>query len=355
MKQPQRILICPLDWGLGHATRCIPVINAFLSKKAEVIIAADGRPYELLKKEFPQLTFVRLKGYDISYSVGNMTLQMILSIPKILKGIKDENKALQKIIDEFKIDVVVSDNRYGCWGKTTRNIFITHQLMIKSPFGENILNRIVLSYIRKFNECWIPDHDGDENLTGDLSHKYALPERTYFIGPLSRFNKGTIKSEPAFELMAIISGPEPQRSIFEKLILDQLKHSGLKSFLVKGIPQENGTVIENGNVKIASHLAAEEMSKTIINSEIIISRSGYSTIMDLAVLEKKAIFIPTPGQTEQEYLATYFSKKKIAFYEKQSEFDLMKSLKESENYNGFKSLPESNQLLKRIGIILSSE
>jgi uncharacterized protein (TIGR00661 family) len=355
MKQPQRILICPLDWGLGHATRCIPVINAFLSKNAEVIIAADGRPYELLKKEFPQLTFVRLKGYDISYSLGNMALQMVLSIPKILKGIKAENKALQKIINELKINVVISDNRYGCWGRTTRNIFITHQLMIKSPFGETILNRIVLSYLRNFNECWIPDHEGKENLTGDLSHKYALPERTYFIGPLSRFNKETIKPEPTFELMAIVSGPEPQRSIFEELILRELINSGLKSLLVKGVPEENETTLHNGNVKITNHLGAEEMRKAIINSEIIISRSGYSTIMDLAALEKKVIFIPTPGQTEQEYLAKYFSKKNTASFQKQSEFDLMKALKESEKYSGFKSLPGSNELLKRIGIILSSE
>lgn len=353
MKQPQRILICPLDWGLGHATRCIPVINSFLSKKTEVIIAADGRPYDLLKKEFPQLTFVRLKGYDVNYSSGNMALQMIFSIPKILKGIKDEYNAIQKIIAEHKIDIVISDNRYGCWGKTTRNVLMTHQLMIKSPFGENTLHRIVLSHIKNFHECWIPDYAGPENLTGDLSHKYQLPERTFFIGALTRFNKKSIISGQQFKVMAIVSGPEPQRSIFEKIILDHLVKSGLKSLLVKGIPEGHEKEIQTENVKIVTHLSADEMWQAITNSEIIVSRSGYSTVMDLSALEKKVVFIPTPGQTEQEYLAEYFMQKKIAFYQKQSKLDLKKALKDSENYTGFRSLPESNDLLKRIEVILS--
>lgn len=353
MKQPQRILICPLDWGLGHATRCIPVIYSLLSKNAEIIIAADGRPHDLLKKEFPQLTFVRLKGYDVNYSTRNMAWQMIFSIPKILKGIKDEYNAMQKIIAEHKIDIVISDNRYGCRGKTTLNIFITHQLMIKSPFGENTLHRIVLSYIKKFHECWVPDYAGQENLTGDLSHKHPLTENTFFIGPLTRFNKETILSDQQFKVMAIVSGPEPQRSIFQKIILEHLINNGLKSLLVKGIPEGDEKETQTGTVKIVNHLSTNKMQDAITNSRIIISRSGYSTIMDLATLDKKVVFVPTPGQTEQEYLAEYFMNKKIAFYQKQSEFDLKKALKESENYTGFKALPESKELLKRIEIILS--
>jgi hypothetical protein len=176
MQQPQRILICPLDWGLGHATRCIPVIRAFLGQNAEVLIAADGRAYELLQQEFPELQFIRLKGYEIRYpSSGSMAASMLLSIPKILSGIKREHRELEKIIAEHKIDTVVSDNRYGCWNKQVKSIFITHQLMLKSPFGEGLLHRIILSHIKKYDECWIPDHAAENNLSGELSHKYPLP------------------------------------------------------------------------------------------------------------------------------------------------------------------------------------
>ncbi|MCW3105398.1 MAG: hypothetical protein JWO09_3838 [Bacteroidetes bacterium] len=350
MQQPQRILICPLDWGLGHATRCIPVIRAFLEQQAEVLIAADGRPYELLKQEFPALQFVRFKGYDIRYpSSGSMAISMLLSIPKILAGIKREQRELEKIIQEHKIDTVISDNRYGCWNKNVRSIFITHQLMVKSPFGEALLHRIILSYIKKYDECWIPDHASENNLSGDLSHKYPLPGNAFFIGPLSRFGAAAKIEQPAqYDVMAIISGPEPQRSIFEKTVSEQLFQSNLKALIVFGIPEGKAGREKKGRLEMASHLSAGEMEKAILSSSLIISRSGYSTIMDLAALSKKAVFIPTPGQTEQEYLAGYFSEKKVAYFQEQREFNLDKALKEAEKFSGFKNVEAGDLLRKRI-------
>jgi len=351
MQQPQRILICPLDWGLGHATRCIPVIRAFLEQQAEVLIAADGRPYELLKREFPSLQFIRLEGYNVRYpSSGSMAVSMLLSVPKILAGIKREHRELEKIIQQYKIDTVVSDNRYGCWNKNVRSIFITHQLMVKSPVAEGLLHRIIRSYIKKYDECWIPDHARENNLSGDLSHKYPLPGNAFFIGPLSRFNATAQPEQTAqYDVMAIISGPEPQRSIFEKRVSEQLFQSNLKALIVFGIPEGKAGREKKGRLEMASHLGAEEMEKAIRSSSLIISRSGYSTVMDLAALAKKAVFIPTPGQTEQEYLAHYFSEKKVAYFQEQSEFNLDKALKEAEKYSGFKNI-ETDDLLRAFSI-----
>src|ERR1043166_5258587 len=173
MQQPKRILVAPLDWGLGHATRCIPIIRYLLEKGQEVIVGADGRPLELLKREFPGQEFIVIPGYKVSYpKKGSMTLKMAASVPKILAGIKKEHEQLDKITTAEKIDAVISDNRFGLWTKKVPCIFITHQLMIKSPFGEKLLHRLNKNHIKKYTECWIPDAEGADNLSGDLAHKF---------------------------------------------------------------------------------------------------------------------------------------------------------------------------------------
>ncbi len=355
MSTPKRILICPLDWGLGHATRCIPIIRLLKEKNTKVIIAADGRPFELLKQEFPELEFVRLSGYDIQYpNTGSMLWKMLFSIPKILKGIKNEHQQLDKIIDEYKIDCVISDNRYGCWNKKVKSIFITHQLMIKSVFAEKLLHKIVLFYIKKYNECWVPDFGRVNNLSGDLAHKYPLPLNTFFVGALSRFKKVEMKSFE-YDVMAIVSGPEPQRTLFEIKLLDQLSTTNLKALLVEGKTEIEQTIETHGNVKIVSHLKSVEMQEAILKSKIIIARSGYSTIMDMAILGKKAVFMPTPGQTEQEYLAELLMQKNIAYSQTQKEFNLQTALKNSGGYDGFDATETSTDLEKRIDFILFSE
>lgn len=357
MYKAKRILICPLNWGLGHATRCVPIIRLLLSKGAEVIIAADGRPLALLKQEFPQLQTIEFKGYNINYpSSGSMTLKMLLAIPKILKGIKKEHFELDNIVTQHQIDIVISDNRYGCWTKKAKSIFITHQLMIKSPFAERALHHRVMRYITNFEECWVPDWEGEKSLTGDLTQKYKLPSNTTFIGPLSRFSN-SVDSEAVnnfrYDVAAIISGPEPQRSIFERQILEQLNTNNLKSILIQGTPEisEERT---SGLTKIVSHLSTNEMEKVILQSKIILSRSGYSTIMDLAQLNKKALFVPTPGQTEQEYLAEFLMKKNIACFQKQCDFNLKEGLLKANNSKGFDKRSVNSELEGKINELLQN-
>ncbi len=360
MQKQKRILICPLDWGLGHATRCIPIIRLLLKKNAEVFVAAAAGPLALLKQEFPQLKFIQFKGYNIKYPrSGSMKMKMLLSIPKIVIGIKEEHEALEKIIDENKIDIVISDNRYGCWNKKVKSIFITHQLMIKAPIGENILHKKVLQYIDNYDECWIPDVADSANLSGDLAHKYELSKNSFFVGALSRFTKvNSVADKKDFSaslemtnVVAILSGPEPQRSIFEKLVLEQLKQTDLKALVISGKTEEKQKIETIKSIKIISHLRSDEMQNAIQNSDIVLCRSGYSSIMDLACIGKKAIFVPTPGQTEQEYLAKMFMQKGIAFSQIQNSFDLKKALEASKKYKGFEKIKSDHSLERRIELL----
>jgi UDP-N-acetylglucosamine:LPS N-acetylglucosamine transferase len=148
--------------------------------------------------------------------------------------------------------------------------------------------------------------------------------------------------------MAIISGPEPQRSIFEKMLVSQLKESGLKAILALGKPELGKEVITQGNIDIYPHMNTEEMQQAILSSKLIIGRPGYSSIMDLAVLGKPAILVPTPGQTEQEYLADYHMSKRHFYSVSQHEFDLTRLLRLARNYPGINIKADQAVLNERI-------
>ncbi len=331
MKKKKRILLAPLDWGLGHATRCIPIAHALEKNGCKVIFAADERPLQLLMNEFPNNDFIKLSGYKIRYPKnGNMASSMLLQSYKILKKIKEERRALQHIIKDFKIDGVISDNRFGLYSKNIPCVFITHQLKIQSPYFQKWIQKINFKYINRFNECWVPDIEGNI-LTGNLTNNINTPFQCKFIGPLSRFKR--LKQTDDLDILAIVSGPEPQRSLFETLLRKQLK--GRNAVLILGKPELEINEKE-GDLNIISHLNSQDLNQAMTNAKIVISRSGYSTIMDLAALEKKAVFIPTPGQTEQLYLADYFCKKKTAYTMSQEDFNLDIALNQSLEFSGFK-------------------
>ena len=284
MKTKKRILVSPLYWGIGHATRCIPVINALISHNYEVVIAADGRPLHLLITEFSDLEIVRFPGYNIKYSKYlPMSVSMLLQLPKLLWNIKKEHETLNQIIDDYKIDGVISDNRFGLFTSKVPSIFITHQLQIQSPYFSDEIRKFNYKYINKFDVCWIMD-DEQENLAGDLSKPSVLPKNTTYIGVQSRFEKW--ESEKKYDFLAIVSGPEPQRTILEKGLIKALKGRKEKSLISLGKPELN-TSEQIGNLTIKSHLNAKDLNEIILQSDLIICRSGYSTIMDLAKLEKK--------------------------------------------------------------------
>ena len=343
-----RILICPLNWGIGHASRCIPIIRALLAEGAEVVIAADGRPLILLQKEFPQLESVVFKGYDPRYpSFGSMAWKMFLTMFPILIGIWKEHLRLRKIIREYNINAVISDNRFGLWTRKVPCVYITHQLMIKAPWHlkltEPFLHLFHRFFINRFDRCWVPDLIGDENLTGHLSHLYPIPAHVEFIGPLSRFSNQIQVPVDENLILAIISGPEPQRTIFEELLTKQFLTCTQQFVIISGITEDE-TVEQHDNITIYSHMETEKLEALIRKAAFVICRSGYSTIMDLSILKKKAVFIPTPGQTEQEYLAEYHSKKGNCVFFTQKQFEITKAIEMVDHYKGLSVFFNNKQM-----------
>lgn len=333
-----RVLIAPLDWGLGHATRCIPIIKELIQLNCEVLIVADKKIFSLLKNEFPNAVFLRHKGYEIEYSrYRNLfALTLFFQIPKIIFSIFREKKWINNAIREHSIHAVISDNRFGMYSKEIPSIYITHQLCIKTGniFTDIIAQKMHNYFIKKYTACWIPDFKIN-GLAGELSHPQKIPENVTYVGALSRFNLlGDV--EIIYDLLISISGPEPQRTIFENEILKQLKTFQGKVFLIRGLPSEKNVLKDFNSIKIKNHLAADELNKAMQQSKIIISRSGYTTVMDLAALRKKAILIPTPGQKEQEYLAKYLFQKQYFFSTQQKDFLIERSTKKIESFH-FKS------------------
>lgn len=305
-----KILICPLNWGLGHASRCVPIIRNILIEGHDVTIVADGFPLEFLRSQFPKLRFIEFPSYKITYSDRKSQVwAMTKNLPTILHTIFKEHQWLKNLLKTEHFDQIISDNRFGMWNKTTHSIYITHQLMIKMPknfkFIEPLAWLLHRFIINTYNECWIPDNAGNLNLSGDLSHKYPLPIHAKFIGNLSRFEKADkTKNDSQYDVVAVISGIEPQRTIFEEQLITRFWNTEQKVLIILGKPSSVINYKHLNNITLVSHLHDNEFIAVLNGAKKIISRSGYSSIMDyqaLGCLEKTEL-IATPGQTEQEYL-----------------------------------------------------
>ncbi len=346
----ERVLVAPLNWGLGHATRCVPIVQRLLAADKQVTLAGDGESLSLLRKHFPDLAVLHLPSLQLRYSAGKSQVgAMLRALPKLLWWMWMDHRALREILAYQHFDTVISDNRFALWGtkdkgqrtkdggRRTEHIYITHQLMIKMPRGwkwaEGMVHWLHGRVIRRYDVCWVPDVAGEKNLSGDLAHRYPLPKNAQWIGLLSRFggrikDKGQRTKDKSQEphltppigemtggwicgrIVAVLSGLEPQRSMMEKELLE--KYAGQEMLLVRGKVNEPFCQIQRGRVTIVPYLDDDALAQALLQAQKIIARSGYSTIMDLAVLGviEKAELIPTPGQTEQEYLAEYLNNSK---------------------------------------------
>jgi len=288
-----------------------------MSDGHELVVVADGFPLAFLQQEFPSLRFIEFPSYAVYYAAGKSQVgAMLFNFPNIITGIIREHFWLRDLLQSEHFDQVISDNRFGMWNKRVHSIYITHQLMVKMPRGLKILEPLVhrthKAFINRYDECWIPDREEDGGLSGDLAHQYPLPANAKFIGVQSRFlGMENINPNNKFEVVAVVSGVEPQRTIFETALIEQYKNRTEKTLIVCGQPQTGKNERKVGNISLVAHLPDAEMATVLLGAKKIICRSGYSSIMDLETLKclHKAELIPTPGQTEQEYLASIYSKK----------------------------------------------
>lgn len=348
-----RILVAPLDWGLGHATRCIPVIHELIRQNAEVWIATEGKQEALLKTEFPGLSFLSLPGYHIHY--GRNKRELIWNIfsqtSKILRAIKEEHRWLKKVVREYGFDAIISDNRFGLYHDSVPSVFITHQLLIKTPFGkwaDRALQKRNYYFINRFTECWVPDTEESNPLAGDLSHPKKMPAiPVHYVGLLSRLQQLDI-SKKKDHLFISLSGPEPQRTILENKIINDISHYNGTATIVRGLPGSSAVIPSTNDIKFYNHLPTEQYNEEIQKAEYVICRSGYSTVMDIVLLGKKSILIPTPGQTEQEYLARHLSENKLALSISQKEFSLTNILVTAKQFNYKTFEPEYENYLERV-------
>ncbi|MGJ8683662.1 MAG: glycosyltransferase [Nonlabens sp.] len=323
MQISKNILVAPLNWGLGHATRCIPIINAILANGDTPIIASDGMALALLKKEFTRLQFVELPSYGIVYPENGkfLKLKMLQNTPQIWNAVRKEHALLKQLITDYQLNGVISDNRLGLYSKLIPCVYMTHQLKVMSGNTTWLSTQLHLNYIKKFDSCWIPDFNEPQNLSGLLSQNDDMTIDKVYLGPLSRFKRSAI-TQKKYDLMVLLSGPEPQRGILERKLFNEVKHFNGKVLFIAGKVKGEQEMIKKGNVTYYNYLSTQGLQKALDRSEVILCRSGYTTIMDLQKLGKKAFFIPTPGQFEQEYLAKHLEQQRLVPYATQENFNI---------------------------------
>lgn len=327
------ILIAPLNWGLGHATRCIPIIKALQDNNYIPIIASDGIALALLRKEFPYLRFLELPSYQIEYAKNgkNFKWKLLKNSPKMIKAIRNEKKLVKTWINKYGIDGIISDNRLGVYNKNIPSVFITHQLNVMTGNTTWLTSKLHQHIIKKYSQCWVPDVETSPNLAGELSHLTKSAFKVNYIGPLSRMHKKELPKK--YDLMVVLSGPEPQRGILEKKLKIEVQRYKGNVIFVKGVVEANQTKEQIDSICYYNFMNSRQLEQAFNESEIVLCRSGYTTIMDLVKLGKKAFFIPTPGQYEQLYLAQKLKKEGLVPFAEQDSFTI-ENLSEVASYRG---------------------
>ncbi len=321
----RRIIVTPLNWGLGHASRCIPLVHALLQHEFEPVLAGDGASLDLLASEFPDLRTYELPSYGIRYAKtpGLFKLKLLGQAFRIQKAVSLEHRRVREIVSKEKASGIISDNRFGVCSKEVPSVYLTHQLSVKAGWMSGLASRWHRRIISNFDQCWICDFKGQDSLAGDLSSTGGNLQNLEWIGPLSRFSKEikqpvktAERSTKSIDIGIVLSGPEPSRGQFEEKVKEELKGREEKVVLVRGVIEKSTESVADSqepwkeeNLKIYDFMLASELEKLIRQSRILIMRSGYSSIMDLFALDARALLIPTPGQTEQEYLADRMQEK----------------------------------------------
>lgn len=353
MERKKKVLIAPLNWGLGHATRCIPIIRNLIDLDVEVILASDGRAHTLLSKEFPDLQLVELPAYNITYQRKNFVFGLMLQLPKMAYAVWREYRQVGRLVKTQHIDAIISDNRFGCFARKVPSVFITHQINLMVP---NISLQTLARWGNRFwintffDTCWVPDLDGEPNLSGELSHGMKMKSVIY-LGVLSRMKYQEV--EKKYDLIAVLSGPEPQRTYLEEMVWQQCRKIPQSVLIVGGKPEIQEHTFEQ-NIEYIAFMTSEELNHVMLASDVVLSRSGYSTLMDLVFLNKKAILIPTPGQTEQEYLATHFEAQGIFVRQAQDTLDINTALEKVHQREDLRVLVNQHYEIVRLNEILKA-
>lgn len=341
-----KVLVTPLDWGLGHATRSIPIIYHLLRQGHDVELASSGGALRLLQLEFPNLIFFELPPYQPQYAVSsNLLPRLLCQSKKFLHAIEQEHLLTEEIVKARGVQAIISDHRYGCHTAATTNIFVTHQVNFQFrgfwKMGAGIFNAWHHQKMSPFHHVWIPDLPGSW-LSGQLSRNPLSNSR--YIGLQSRFSLPQIR-EVRYDILVLLSGPEPQRSIFEQLMRAEISKTNFNVLMVKGQPGLNQNTAERDQITEVAHLASDQLQQAIEQSRFVVCRSGYSSVMDMARLKRRdLLFVATPGQPEQEYLARMLKAQGLVHSVSQHRISLGRDLMEASRYSGFVHAVEEDLL-----------
>lgn len=325
-----------MDWGLGHTSRCVPIISYLRNSGHKITFAGNNWQRNFIEETFPGIDTIHIDGYNVQYYSGEyLPFSILKQTPGILKTIKREHEWLAGQLKESHFDAVISDNRYGLYSSKIPSIIITHQLEVQTGLGQfanNLFRSQHYKMLERFSEIWVPDVAGRSNLSGKLGHPGKLPDNTHYLGCLSQLEKTETAPQEDGSLLVLLSGVEPQRSILSKQLWQGLCGYKGKVVFVEGSVTATSPDVIPSHITHLKQVTKNDLLPIMQKASLIIARSGYSTIMDLALLNKKAILIPTPGQTEQEYLGKHLHKQGIFYCTSQKGFKLGRFLRVIERF-----------------------
>ncbi|PPK85253.1 UDP-N-acetylglucosamine:LPS N-acetylglucosamine transferase [Neolewinella xylanilytica] len=292
----EHTLICCLDWGLGHAARSLALARQLQHGGLRISWASSGPAAEMLRRELPDTEIHELPPYRVRYDTKSMVWNVARQAYFWRKTIKAEHRATAELVKKLGIDRIISDSRFGCYHAEVHSVFLTHQLHPITHFAP--ATTVYRWQLGRFDEFWVPDHPGHDRLSGKLSDPAGY-ENVQFIGPLPHIMPR--EGQPEYDLLALLSGPEPMRSRLEEIVVPQLESLAQSTHIVRGLPATAQSL--HTSLDYTNFTDTATLSPLLTAARFVIARPGYSTLMDLRALNKKAILIPTPGQTEQMYLA----------------------------------------------------
>ena len=328
---PGRILVAPLDWGLGHTTRCIPLIGWLLRLGHHVVFAGNQWQHRFIDNIFPAIEKIHLDGYNVTYGSrqGLEQFALFAQLPRLRKTIKREHEWLQQHAAGLRLDGIISDNRYGLYHPNLPSVIITHQLQVQSGMGSTVnraVQQVHYKFLERFGNIWVPDVEGPQNLGGALSHTRPRPHNTSYLGLLSQFDEEELPPAAGQHLLVLLSGPEPQRTILAGILWQQVQSCSEQVVFVEGTDSAVQPTHIPDHIIWHRRISGPVLTAALQHAAIVVCRSGYSTLMDLVRLSKKAILIPTPGQTEQEYLGRHLQEQGIFLCRRQKGLDLAEAL-----------------------------
>jgi UDP:flavonoid glycosyltransferase YjiC (YdhE family) len=351
------IFVSPLNWGLGHSTRDIPIIEELLHRGHEVTVGSSGNALALLQRECPECSFLEFKDYPVPCSSSRFFLPTFAAgLPALLRAIALEKKRFDQILARNKFDMIISDNRMSVYSSKVPSFFISHQLRYSLPGLLSPLEMMTMPFNSLFHSHFlgviVPDIDpagGRPNLSGKLCHSRmaATNRRVYYAGILTSTKKTAAQED--LDYLFIVSGPEPQRGLLEEIIMKQVQKLPGEKVVLLGSPQRELHKKLDRTTTVHSYVSTEEKVTLMNRARFIIARSGYTTMMEVAELDKKhGLFTPTPGQTEQEYLSSYYARQGWFLSRSQYRLCLTEDVKTAMQYHGFPVMAKTRENVKNL-------